>query len=79
MPLNFKSDVVENNMCKTVNSWILEARCKSIITMLDEIRAMVMDMMTNMREFCNTGICDISPIEMAKLEENKLYLMNCHI
>ncbi|KAG5606178.1 hypothetical protein H5410_027670 [Solanum commersonii] len=33
-----KCDVVENNTCETLNSWILGARFKSIITMLEEIR-----------------------------------------
>ena len=32
-----KYDAVENNMCETFNGWILEARFKSIITMLEEI------------------------------------------
>ncbi|XP_070047313.1 uncharacterized protein [Nicotiana tomentosiformis] len=31
-------DYVENNMCETFNSWIMSARRKSIITMLEEIR-----------------------------------------
>ncbi|KAL4324264.1 hypothetical protein GQ457_11G021340 [Hibiscus cannabinus] len=36
-----KCDVVENSMAETFNGWILEARCKPIITMLEEIRTMV--------------------------------------
>ena len=37
-----KCDVVENNMCETFNSWILAARHKSIITMLEDIRHKMM-------------------------------------
>ncbi|XP_070057671.1 uncharacterized protein [Nicotiana tomentosiformis] len=32
-----KCDYVENNMCETFNNWILSARHKSIITMLEKI------------------------------------------
>ena len=37
-----KSDVIENNMCETFNAWILSARHKSIVTMLEEIRTKTM-------------------------------------
>ncbi|KAK8554034.1 hypothetical protein V6N13_072955 [Hibiscus sabdariffa] len=35
-----KCDVVDNNMAEAFNGWIIEARCKPIITMLEEIRTM---------------------------------------
>ena len=37
-----KCDSVENNMCETFNAWILISRHKSIITMLNEIRTKIM-------------------------------------
>ncbi|KAG8491867.1 hypothetical protein CXB51_015227 [Gossypium anomalum] len=36
-----KCDVVNNNMAEAFNAWILDARCKPIITMLEEIRVML--------------------------------------
>ncbi|KAG5574775.1 hypothetical protein H5410_054909 [Solanum commersonii] len=49
-----KCDVVENNMCETFYSWILAARHKSIITMLEEIRHKIMDRNVEMRKFVDT-------------------------
>ncbi|XP_075087903.1 uncharacterized protein LOC142169864 [Nicotiana tabacum] len=46
-----KCDYVENNMCETFNNWIMSARHKSIITMLEEIRVKVIERITTMREF----------------------------
>ncbi|KAK8623887.1 hypothetical protein V6N13_065249 [Hibiscus sabdariffa] len=33
-------DVVDNNMAETFNAWILDARCKPIISLLEDIRVM---------------------------------------
>uniref|UniRef100_A0A3Q7HN27 SWIM-type domain-containing protein n=1 Tax=Solanum lycopersicum TaxID=4081 RepID=A0A3Q7HN27_SOLLC len=52
-----------NNMAEYFKSWILEARHKTIITM---------------REFCNTMICDISPMAMKVLQENTVKSMKCN-
>ncbi|XP_049357241.1 uncharacterized protein LOC125821933 [Solanum verrucosum] len=74
-----KCDVVENNMCETFNSWILAARHKSIITMLEEIRHKIMDRNVEMRKFVDTWILDISPMASLVLEENKDYARNCQV
>ena len=37
-----KCDIVDNNLSKAFNSCIMEARQKSIITMLEEIRVKMM-------------------------------------
>ncbi|KAG5615312.1 hypothetical protein H5410_015136 [Solanum commersonii] len=68
-----KCDIVENNMCETFNSWLLAARHKSIITMLEEIRHKIMDRNVEMRKFVDTWISDISPMASLVLEENKDY------
>nr|XP_009772176.1 PREDICTED: uncharacterized protein LOC104222632 [Nicotiana sylvestris] len=70
-----KCDSVENNMCETFNSWILSARHKSIITMLEEIRVKVMERMTTMREFSTRWISDVSPIAMRYIEEQSQYVV----
>ncbi|KAG5589577.1 hypothetical protein H5410_040091 [Solanum commersonii] len=74
-----KCDVVENNMCETFNFWILAARHKSIITMLEEIRHKIMDRNVEMRKFVDTWISDISPMASLVLEENKVYARDCQV
>ncbi|XP_015160823.1 uncharacterized protein [Solanum tuberosum] len=74
-----KCDIVENNMCETFNSWILAARHKSIITMLEEIRHKIMDRNVEMRKFVDTWISDISPMASLVLEENKDYARDCQV
>lgn len=66
-----KCDVVDNNMAETFNGWILEARCKPIITMFEEIRTQVMRRLHINRRLCSTWICDVGPRPMQKLEKNK--------
>ncbi|XP_070025425.1 uncharacterized protein [Nicotiana sylvestris] len=68
-----KYDSVENNMSETFNSWILSARHKSFITMLEEIRVKVMERMTTMREFATRWISDVSPMAMGYIEEQSQY------
>ncbi|KAH0752054.1 hypothetical protein KY285_005202 [Solanum tuberosum] len=74
-----KCDVVDNNMAECFNSWILAARHKTIITMLEEIRVKMMKRIGQMREFCNTWICDISPMAMKVLQDNTTKSMKCSI
>ena len=40
-----KCDVIDNNMSKTFNGWILDARCKPIFTMMEEIKVQVINRM----------------------------------
>ncbi|XP_027771130.1 uncharacterized protein LOC114076391 [Solanum pennellii] len=65
-----KCDIVENNICETFNSWILVARHKAIITMLEEIRHKIMNRNIAMRQFAETWISNISPMARLVLEEN---------
>ncbi|KAG5618202.1 hypothetical protein H5410_018026 [Solanum commersonii] len=74
-----KCDVVENNMCETFNSWILAARHKSIITMLEDIRHKMMNRHIDMIKFAETWISDIAPMARAILERNKEYSNNCNV
>ncbi|KAG5572231.1 hypothetical protein H5410_061997 [Solanum commersonii] len=52
-----KCDVVENNLCETFNSWILAARHKSIITMLEVIRHKMMNRHIDMIKFVEIRHC----------------------
>ncbi|XP_070024628.1 uncharacterized protein [Nicotiana sylvestris] len=53
--------------------WIMSARYKSIITMLEEIRVKVIERMTIMREFATRWISDVSPMAMGYIEEQSQY------
>ncbi|XP_027767947.1 uncharacterized protein LOC107001499 [Solanum pennellii] len=60
-------------------SWIVGARLKSIITMLEEIRVKVMESMNQMREFSEKWITDVSPMAMDILRRNAEIADNCEI
>lgn len=40
---HFKSDVLLNNIAKTFNSWMLEARDKPLLSMMEVVRRMLMN------------------------------------
>ncbi|KAG5622515.1 hypothetical protein H5410_007733 [Solanum commersonii] len=52
----------KTTICECFNSWILAARHKTIITMLDEIRVKMMTRIAKLREFTNTWMCDFSDV-----------------
>ncbi|WCJ30900.1 hypothetical protein M5689_012421 [Euphorbia peplus] len=72
-----KCDVVDNNMSETFNGWILAARHKTIITMLEEIRVQVMKRIQQLRDFANSWEEDISPMAMKVLRDNTNIAMTC--
>ncbi|XP_075107116.1 uncharacterized protein LOC142180092 [Nicotiana tabacum] len=74
-----RCDIVENNMCETFNLWILAARHKSIVTMLEEIRHKIMSRQVDMIKFAETWISDISPMARLTLEENKDLARECQV
>ncbi|KAL4346419.1 hypothetical protein GQ457_17G005010 [Hibiscus cannabinus] len=74
-----KCDVVDNNMAEAFNGWILEARCKPIITMLEEIRTMVMNRMNIKRTCAETWRTNISPKALQKLERNMENSTQCRL
>ncbi|KAK5786958.1 hypothetical protein PVK06_041608 [Gossypium arboreum] len=48
-----KSDIVDNNLCEAFNSSIVEARFKSIIRMLEDIRTKMMTRIVQKMKLCN--------------------------
>ncbi|KAH0692197.1 hypothetical protein KY285_019294 [Solanum tuberosum] len=66
-------------MSECFNSWILAARHKTIITMLDEIRVKMMTRIAKLREFTNTWMCDFSLMSLKELQKNIDRSMNCNI
>nr|GLL37801.1 Transposase, MuDR, plant [Ipomoea trifida] len=66
-----KCDVIDNNMCETLNGVILEARCKPIISMLEEIRVYIMRRLVKNREYGRNWKTDYAPRQLQKLEKNR--------
>ncbi|KAK8586627.1 hypothetical protein V6N13_010215 [Hibiscus sabdariffa] len=67
-----KCDIVDNNMCETFNGVILDARCKPIISMLEDIRVYVMRRLVKNKQFVNTWKNDHGPRILAKLEKSRV-------
>ncbi|KAH0670542.1 hypothetical protein KY285_024820 [Solanum tuberosum] len=74
-----KCDVMDNNMAESFNAWILPARYKTIITVLEEIRVKIMKRIGDLREFLNTWITDIYPMSLKILQENIEKFMQCNL
>ncbi|WOL00349.1 hypothetical protein Cni_G09062 [Canna indica] len=66
-----KSDNVTNNISETFNAYILKARSKPIIDMLEETRRMMMQRMYMKREMVSKWSGDICPNIRRKLEKSK--------
>ena len=58
-------------MCETFNDVILEARCKPIISMLEEIRVYVMKRLVAKREYVKKWKTDFAFRILEKLEKTK--------
>ncbi|KAG5586781.1 hypothetical protein H5410_047215, partial [Solanum commersonii] len=74
-----KSDAIDNNMCESFNAWILTARHKTVISMLEEIRIKVMTRLARFSEFPNSWITNFSSMAKKVLEENIDKSMACNI
>ncbi|KAG5592680.1 hypothetical protein H5410_043194 [Solanum commersonii] len=77
--IEVKCDSVDNNMSECFNAWILAARHKTIITMLEEIKVKMMTRIAKLREFQITWKCNFSPMALKVLEENISRSMDCTI
>ena len=66
-----KCDIVDNNLLETFNGWILDARYKPIISMLEEIRIKVMKRLRLKRRFDKKWISNLAPKAQVKLDKNK--------
>ena len=74
-----KSDAIDNNMYESFNTWILSARHKTIITMLEDIKIKVMTRFSRLSEFPNSWISNFSPMAMKVLEQNIDKSTTCNI
>ena len=63
-------DVVDNNISECFNSWILEARYKPIISMLDQIRVQCMERIHVKRDYMTRIESELCPRIIKKLNHN---------
>ncbi|KAK8715226.1 hypothetical protein V6N13_042564 [Hibiscus sabdariffa] len=72
-------DAVDNNMAEAFNAWILDARCKTIISLLEDIRVMVMSRLHVKRTWASKWRTNISPKALEKLEHNMEQSTHCRL
>ena len=68
---DIQCDVMDNNMAEAFNGWILDARTKPIISMVDAIKVQMMNKIWNKSQSVSSWIMDVSPNALKKLEKNK--------
>ncbi|KAG8490316.1 hypothetical protein CXB51_015509 [Gossypium anomalum] len=66
-----KSNIVNNNLYEAFNSSIVEARFKSIIRMLEDIRTKMMTRIVQKGKLCNGWKQNYGPLVKAKFDANK--------
>ncbi|KAK8652268.1 hypothetical protein V6N13_061289 [Hibiscus sabdariffa] len=72
-------DVVANNLAEAFNGWIVDARCYPIISMLEEIRKMVMQIMHVKRTASSKWKTNIAPRPLQKFERNMDVSNKCRL
>ncbi|KAK8681228.1 hypothetical protein V6N13_053635 [Hibiscus sabdariffa] len=72
-------DVVDNNMAEAFNAWILDARCKPIISLSEDIKIMVMSRLHIKRTWTSKWRTNISPKALEKLEHNMEQSTHCRL
>ncbi|CAH9092760.1 unnamed protein product [Cuscuta europaea] len=71
--------MVDNNISESFNSWILEARHKPIVTMLEEIRTKAMIRITENKKLSDKWFNNWPPKSMETLLDNKELVVGCRI
>ncbi|KAM1346514.1 hypothetical protein ACFX13_036556 [Malus domestica] len=69
--LKIKCDMLLNNLCECFNSWILAARDKPILTMLEMIKCKIMRRLQVKRDLISKFEGPVCPKIQGKLEKNK--------
>ncbi|XP_074283214.1 uncharacterized protein LOC141607763 [Silene latifolia] len=72
-----KSDTITSNLAETFNGWIINARTKHLIYMLEDIRVLLMQRLVKKRQEMEKSNSQICPRIKAKLEKEKLEAANC--
>lgn len=79
MNTSIKSDAITNNMAETFNGYIINARTKHLIYMMEDIRVALMQRLVNKRkemEKQNSGVC---PRIQSILDKEKAKASNCDV
>ncbi|KAL2940308.1 putative surface-exposed virulence protein BigA [Bienertia sinuspersici] len=76
---NVKSDVITNNMAETFNSYIINARTKHLISMMEEVRALLMQRVVTKRQEMQRSRQVICPRVQVILEKNKEIEAYCYV
>ncbi|KAL2892664.1 Gag-Pol polyprotein [Bienertia sinuspersici] len=79
MQVNVKADVVTNNMAETFNGYIIHARTKHLIYMLEDIRTSLMQRLVVKRREVEKWKSNISPRILVKLEKEKTEAAMCEV
>nr|XP_018629791.2 uncharacterized protein LOC108946915 [Nicotiana tomentosiformis] len=75
----YKNQMVDNNFTESFNKWILEARTKPIIKMLEDIRLKVMNLLKNHEEECRNWKEEISPYAMELYHDYRVIALECKV
>ncbi|CAH9146031.1 unnamed protein product [Cuscuta epithymum] len=79
MKTSFKCDAITNNMAETFNGYIINARTKHLIYMLEDIRAALMQRLVIKRQEMENAGSSICPRIEAKLEMEKAKAAYCDV
>lgn len=74
-----KTNAITNNMAETFNGYIINARTKHILYMLEDIRAAVMQRIVMKRREIAKSSCVLCPRIQAMLEEEKAKAAVCEV
>lgn len=72
-------DIVDNNLREAVNGKMLAVRCKSIISILEDIKLMMMTRFHENRDAMDKWNGNLGPRIRKKLHKNKVDGWNCNV
>jgi len=73
-----KCDNIDNNICEAFNERIIDARCKPIISMLEDIQVLVMTRLHRQRDEVAKWTSQCGPRIAKKFDENLAASRYCH-
>ncbi|XP_019242557.1 PREDICTED: uncharacterized protein LOC109222689, partial [Nicotiana attenuata] len=74
-----KNHMVDNNFTESFNKWILEARNKPIIKMLEDIKLKVMNLLKNREEECRNWKEEISTYAIELYNDYRVIAIECKV
>ncbi|GAV79396.1 hypothetical protein CFOL_v3_22861 [Cephalotus follicularis] len=72
-------DIIDNNLDKIFNGWILNARTKAIVTMLEQMRVAIMRRTYEKKVAAEKWSGDIAQRALKKLNDNKRITDTCSL